>query len=432
MAKTLIKAGAHKEKHPSNSENTWGVLKTTAIQKNEFWEHENKELPKDNDPREHLEVKAGDILITCAGPRNRCGVACTVIRTRKRLLISGKMYRFRVNQKLMFTKFMTFFLQTQESWNAIDKMKTGGSDSGLNLTHSRFRKLVVKLAPLPEQRAIVAKIEQLFSALDHGIANLKAAKAKLDIYRQAVLKKAFEGGFFFVPTNEWQNVELGKVAKVKGGKRLPKGHTYSDMPTEYPYLRVTDFENMSINTSDLKFLKKETQESIKRYTISKDDVFISIAGSIGRVGTIPNSLDGANLTENAAKITDIQGLNNKYLAWFLSSKIAQDQIQENTKATTQPKLALFRIEKILVNYPSRIEDQIGIVQEIESRLSICDNILSNIDEGLEKAEALRQSILKKAFEGRLLSAGELAACRKEADWAPAGELLARIRAAPPP
>ena len=135
--------------YPSSSEDIWGVLKTTAIQKNEFWDHENKELPKDKEARAHLEVKAGDIILTCAGPRNRCGVACTVIKTRPKLLLSGKMYRFRPDERVMTTEFLTFFLQTQESWSEIDKMKTGTSDSGLNLTQGRFRKLPIKIAPLP-------------------------------------------------------------------------------------------------------------------------------------------------------------------------------------------------------------------------------------------------------------------------------------------
>ena len=84
----------------------------------------------------------------------------------------------------------------------------------------------------------------------------------------------------------------------------------------------------------------------------------------------------------------------------------------------------------LKKYPfpfTSLEEQEQIVQEIEIRLSVCDNILRNIEEGLEKAEALRQSILKKAFEGKLLNETELAACRQQPDWEPAEKLLARIQ-----
>src|SRR5690554_2529630 len=76
-------------------DNEWGVLKTTAIQDGEYWGHENKRLPDHLDPRPPIEVGKGDVLMTCAGPRNRCGVTCLVTETRKKLMMSGKMYRFR-------------------------------------------------------------------------------------------------------------------------------------------------------------------------------------------------------------------------------------------------------------------------------------------------------------------------------------------------
>lgn len=299
------------------------------------------------------------------------------------------------------------------------KLSSGTTVLGINLTN--LKSITVPLPPLLEQRAIVARIEELFSELDHSNANLKSAQSKLEIYRQAVLKKAFEGG------DNWIESEVGEITKIKGGKRLPKGHVYSDQKTFFPYIRVTDFENLSINQKGLKYLNADTQKLISRYTISSSDVYISIAGTIGRAGTIPQELDGANLTENAAKITDITGLDNRYLAWFLSSIIAQEQIQEKTIATTQPKLALFRIGKIRVNYPENLKEQTQIVQEIESRLSVADKLAETIQTNLEKAESLRQSILKQAFKGKLLSEGELEACRKEADWEPAEKLLERIR-----
>src|SRR6266542_1883231 len=180
-------------KEPSMSENEWGVLKTTSIQPGYFLEQQNKQLPNTLKPRPHLEVKKGDILITCAGPRNRCGVACLVRKIRRKLMISGKMYRFRVLEKRAIPEFIQAFLQTQEAWKAIDKMKTGGSDSGLNLTHSRFKKLGIPLPSIQEQKATVVKIEELFSELDKGIEQLKTAQQQLKVYRQSVLKWAFEG-----------------------------------------------------------------------------------------------------------------------------------------------------------------------------------------------------------------------------------------------
>ena len=180
------------EKYPAAS-NEWGVLKTTAIQEGEFWEHENKKLPNGLEPKPHLGVKNGDILMTCAGPRSRCGVTCFVKRSRDKLMISGKMYRFRCDPDLAYSQYLEHFLHSRESQYKIDRMKTGINDSGLNLTHGRFSELDVPLAPKNEQHRIVAKIEELFSELDKGVESLETARTQIMVYRQAVLKHAFEG-----------------------------------------------------------------------------------------------------------------------------------------------------------------------------------------------------------------------------------------------
>jgi type I restriction enzyme S subunit len=193
---------------------------------------------------------------------------------------------------------------------------------------------------------------------------------------------------------------IKEFAKVKGGKRLPKGQTYVDSKTEHPYLRVTDFGKNTIKESDLKYISKETHEAIKRYIISKEDIYISIAGTIGRVGWIPEQLDGANLTENAAKITEIKGYNNRFLVYYLSSSLAQKQISENTKSTSQPKLALYRIEGINVPlFPLPI--QRAIVTKIENLFASLDKGIADLKKAQEQLKVYRQAVLKKALEGDL-------------------------------
>jgi len=273
-----------------------------------------------------------------------------------------------------------------------------------SINQPKLKNLDFVLPPLKTQKSIVSKIEELFSELDKGIESLKRAQQQLKVYRQAVLKWAFDGRL----TNEnvkegempegWRTATIGEIGKVKGGKRLPKGHYYSEIPTKHVYIRVTDFDNQSINQSKLKFLYPSTQIAIKNYTISKEDVYISIAGTIGVTGIIPPSLDGANLTENAAKITELKGIENKFLSLFLLSVKGQSQIKVNTKTTTQPKLSLFRIETIEIPIP-KISEQIIIMQTIENRLSISDKLEETINQSLQQAEVLRQSILKMAFEG---------------------------------
>ena len=148
-------------------------------------------------------------------------------------------------------------------------------------------------------------------------------------------------------TLPWVEVEIGDIAEVKGGKRLPKGKSLLDTQTAYPYIRVTDFKMASVDLSSLKYLDDETQRAIKNYTISKDDLYISIAGTIGIVGQIPPELDGANLTENAAKLCSLTGVDQSYLRYVISSNAVKEQFNESMTSSGQPKLALFRIKNFL-------------------------------------------------------------------------------------
>ena len=202
-----------------------------------------------------------------------------------------------------------------------------------------------------------------------------------------------------VPEN-WVWVRLGSLADVKGGKRLPKGTTFSENITKHPYIRVTDFNDIGVSLEGLKYIDEDVYEKISRYTISSDDIYVSIAGSIGKVGIIPSCIDGANLTENAAKITNIKGINQKYLCLFLKSEFAQYQMQSATIATTQAKLALFRIESLTFPLPPLSEQQ-RIVERIEELFAKLDEAKERLQEVADSFAVRKAAILHKAFTGEL-------------------------------
>lgn len=202
-----------------------------------------------------------------------------------------------------------------------------------------------------------------------------------------------------VPEN-WVWVRLGSLADVKGGKRLPKGTTFSENITKHPYIRVTDFNAIGVSLEGLKYIDEDVYEKISRYTISSDDIYVSIAGSIGKVGIIPSCIDGANLTENAAKITNIKGINQKYLCFFLKSEFAQYQMQSATIATTQAKLALFRIESLTFPLPPLSEQQ-HIVERIEELFAKLDEAKEILQEVADSFAVRKAAILHKAFTGEL-------------------------------
>ena len=207
--------------------------------------------------------------------------------------------------------------------------------------------------------------------------------------------KTLYGKYEEIP-EDWEYRKLSDLAKVKGGKRLPKGEPFSLIKTEHPYLRVTDFRNYGINESNLKYISSKIFQKIKNYTISSDDVYISIAGTIGLAGLIPESLDGANLTENAAKITNLQEIKKEYLSILLNSELIQNQIKSYLGKTSQPKLALFRIEKLELPLPA-IQEQ----QKIASILSNVDSQIQKQQEHKSKLESLKKGLMQKLLTGQI-------------------------------
>jgi type I restriction enzyme S subunit len=156
----------------------------------------------------------------------------------------------------------------------------------------------------------------------------------------------------------WELKRIGDFASVKGGKRLPSGTALVPTRTNHPYLRIVDFRDGGIDRSALMFVPDDVFPQIARYTISSRDIYVSIVGTIGLVGVVDKSLDGANLTENAAKICNIaDDVDRDYLAAFLSSGWGQYQIGALTVGSTQPKLALFRIGDIRVPLPPLAEQK---------------------------------------------------------------------------
>lgn len=191
----------------------------------------------------------------------------------------------------------------------------------------------------------------------------------------------------------WEYKKLGEVCEVKGGKRIPKGMGFSDTKTSHPYLRVVDMKNGTIINNDIHYINDEVYERIKRYIITADDVYLTIAGTIGLAGTIPVELNNANLTENAAKIVfDKSVINNIYLSYYLNSCYMQGEIAKRTMAVGVPKLAIFRIEELPLAIPPLSEQQ-SIVAELDKINEVIDLKKAQ----LKDLDLLAQSIFYNMF-----------------------------------
>ncbi|MFK0430979.1 restriction endonuclease subunit S [Campylobacter jejuni] len=196
----------------------------------------------------------------------------------------------------------------------------------------------------------------------------------------------------------WEVKKLEEIANIKGGKRLPKGKNLLDNNTKFAYIRVADFQdNGTINLQNIKFINENTYNVLKNYKIYDDNLYISIAGTIGKSGIIPKELNGAILTENAVKLEYIQNnISNKFMYFFTLSNIFKTQIQTSTKIVAQPKLAIIRLKQIQIPLPPLKEQEriVGILDEsfakIDESIKILEQDLLNLDE-------LMQSALQKAF-----------------------------------
>lgn len=390
--------------------------------------------------------------------------------------------------------FLWFYLKSIES--KLENQGTGTTFKAISGTILKSQK--IDLPPLVEQKAIVKKIEGLFSSLDSGIAALKKAQDQLVIYRQAVLKKAFEGEL----TKEWRKKQTNlpsadeileqikeerqkhyetKVANWKlavkvweNSDRTGKKPSRISKPKEFPKVKLEEIKNydsipnswfwtrfgtvtykigdidhkmpktvekgmLYVSTGnigkdgkiDFDNAKQISREDFDRLALKikpeKGDIIFPRYGTIGR--NILIDFDKEFLVSySCAIIKNITKIMDEKFAFFYSlSPVIKGEINRYVVETTQANIGIASIESFVFPLCSK-EEQNQIVKEIESRLSVCDKVEKSIKESLEKAKTLRQSILKKAFEGKLLSKAEIAQCKQDKDYEPASVLLAKIKA----
>ena len=184
------------------------------------------------------------------------------------------------------------------------------------------------------------------------------------------------------------------VGFVRSGKRLPKGYYVTSIPTQHPYIRVAEMRAGYVDVDGLMYVPDEAYFRIQKYRIYRDDIYISVAGTLGIVGQIPDYLDGANLTENANRITDIK-CNIKFLMyWLMSSKI-QGLINQTQTLGAQPKLALTRIRNFPIILPP-IEEQ----EQIAEVLCNVDTLITNLRKLIRKKKDIRQGTMQMLVTGK--------------------------------
>lgn len=336
-------------------------------------------------------LQHGDILVSSANSWNLVGKCCCVPALPWRSSFGGFISVLRADPGRIDPRYLFHWFsstRTQETVRSYGQRTTNIS----NLNVDRCLKLSLPLPPLSEQHRIVEVLDRA-EALR---AKRRAALAQLDTLTQSIFVDMF--GDPATNPKGWFGQTIADICEVRGGKRLPKGEEYSPTPTAYRYIRVTDLKSGAVDESALVYLKPEVQASIKRYIVNTGDVIISIAGSIGLIAPVPPSLDGANLTENAAKLVPRRHgeYDACFLAVLLQTPYAQSQISSHIGQVTIGKLALFRIEKIQMRIPP-----FPLQYDFARRVAQVDKLKVTHRAALTDLDALFASLQHRAFRGDL-------------------------------
>lgn len=291
--------------------------------------------------------------------------------------------------EVLLTRYVLLFFRYFEAQLA----SKGTGTTFKAITQDVVKNLEIPIPPLPEQERIVARIEELFSQLDAGVETLKKTKAKLAVYRQAVLKEAF--------SDCDDSVTMGSVATMIDPQ--PSHRTPPEFENGISYIGIgdIDYNGKTIRFKNARKVNPSVYEDhLQRYTLRDGDFVMGKIGTIGKPFRLPLP-QNYTLSANVILIQPDAGkINPEYLFWQFSSPLITEQLMEGKNETSQPAFGIQKARLLQIKMCSP-EAQDRIVYDIREKISVCEHIEQTVTLSLQQAEAMRQSILKDAFEGRL-------------------------------
>ena len=328
-----------------------------------------------------LLCKDGDLLIVCDGSRSGLtgrAIKGVVGSTLSKIYADG-----------LDTEYLRYFIQSK--YTLLNTQKKGTGTPHLNVEILKKSKLVVP--SLEKQKEVVSRIEELFSSLDNAVETLNKTKEQLVVYRQAVLKEAF-GKF----TKKKRIKEISNF--VTSGSR---GWAKYYSGTGARFIRITDLtrDGITLKDDNIQYVKLPENAEGKRSRLKGNDVLVSITADLGSIALIPENIQEAYINQHIAMIRFNNSMQGKFMAWYLKSDYGQKDLLKNKRGGGKLGLGLDDIRDTFVPIVDN-EEALMTVNQIDARLSACDNIKKSIDVIQKQAEAMRQSILKEAFEGRLV------------------------------
>lgn len=331
--------------------------------------------------------KKGDIVITKLG--DPVGKACIIPDNMKDGIIIADLVRARLNHSLVSKKFIVYQLNSEHVIQQF-KAKTRGTTRP-RVSLNQVRELNIVLAPLKEQHRIVIKIEELFSELDHAEEGLKTSLKQTDIYRQTLLKSAFD-----VKNNGGKIDKLEKIGTISTGT-TPSKKNLAFYGTKYNFYKPGDLSNRENITESN---EKLSYSGFKNARIApKNSILVTCIGAtLGKTGLIREA--GA-FNQQINAIIPAHDFLPKYVYYQILSPEFQMQLKQNASSTTIPIINKSKFSKLNFVFLS-FEKQKSIVQELEAKFSVIDNLGGVITANLQKIASFRNVILAKAFVGRLV------------------------------
>ncbi|MFM0628412.1 restriction endonuclease subunit S [Paraburkholderia xenovorans] len=385
-----------------------GVLKTGAVLHGKFYAEQHKVVVPEDTGRVTTSVAGDRVIISRMNTPALVGESGYVPKDVPNLFLPDRLWQTEPSARPQSQRWLSYWLQHPSIRRLIAVGASGTSNSMKNISKEAVLSLPVPLTPLPEQKKIAAILTAVDDKLDIIARQIDATRT----LKRGLMKTLLGRGVGtqdtdgrWLPHTEFKESELGEipvgwgvatvgdVCEVKGGKRLPKGEMLTEENTGFPYIRITDMYMGGVNTEGILYVPAHIQPRIARYTISKDDIFISVAGTLGIVGRVPDEFDGANLTENADKLTDIK-INRDYLFYCLCSDAIQDAIAREGTSNAQPKLALTRIKEFLFPLPPESEQE-----RIAAILQASDGKLKSLLDRQTHYQTLKRGLMQKLLTG---------------------------------
>lgn len=364
------------------------LIQLADIGDGEFKDKSSKYITLETAERLHCTfLEKGDILI--ARLPEPLGRAC-IFPLEGAYITAVDIAILRIKDISINPQYIMYLINSSTFRSQIKQYESGTTRK--RISRKNLEKIEFSLPNLEIQNRIVARIEELFSKFDKAVDTLKTTKEQLAVYRQAVLKDAFSD---FEKKDSIRNLTTVVTSGSRGWAKY-----YSENGALFVRIGNLTHSGIDIDFSDIQHITPPDNAEGIRTRLQPNDVLVSITADLGSIGFVSEKVEEAYINQHIALVRFQNPVQGRFMAWYLRSEYGQKDLLKNKRGGGKLGLGLDDIR----DTPVPIVDDITateIVDKVEEQLSVCDSIEKTVDTALTQADAMRQSILKQAFEGKI-------------------------------